>query len=84
MVGRLGGDEFGVLLALADEAAALKKAHWLAAAVAGADFRWEGVPIPMSMAYGAYCLAPREDAQLALAAADRAMYRQKREQQRDA
>ena len=56
VVGRLGGDEFGVLLALADEAAALKKARWLAEAVAGADFRWEGVPIPMSMAYGAYCL----------------------------
>ena len=78
VVGRLGGDEFGVLLALADEAAALKKARWLAEAVAGADFRWEGEPIPMSMAYGAYCLTPREDAQLALAAADRAMYRQKR------
>jgi GGDEF domain-containing protein len=45
----------------------------------GRDFRWEGVRIPMSMAYGAYCLTPREDAQLALAAADRAMYRQKRE-----
>ena len=31
----------------------------------------------MSVAYGVYCLAAREDAQVALAAADRAMYRQK-------
>ena len=37
------------------------------------------MPIPISVAYGAYGLIPREDAQLALAAADRAMYRQKRD-----
>jgi diguanylate cyclase (GGDEF)-like protein len=78
VVGRLGGDEFAVLLALVDEAAALNKARQLAATIAAAEFRWEGVRIAMSVAYGAYCLAPREDAQVALAAADRAMYRQKR------
>lgn len=80
VVGRLGGDEFGVLLALADEAAASNKARWLAEEVAVADFRWEGAAIPLSIAYGAYRLAPREDAQVALAAADRAMYRQKHDQ----
>jgi diguanylate cyclase (GGDEF)-like protein len=78
VVGRLGGDEFAVLLALADEAAAAKKARWLAEAIAASEFRWEGVAVPLSIAYGAYGLVPREDAQVALAAADRAMYRQKR------
>jgi diguanylate cyclase (GGDEF)-like protein len=77
IVGRLGGDEFAVLLALVDEQAALHKARQLAATIAAAEFRWEGVHIAMSVAYGAYCLAAREDAQVALAAADRAMYRQK-------
>ncbi len=78
IVGRLGGDEFAVLLALVDEAAALHKARQLATTIAAAEFRWEGVRIAMSVAYGAYCLAAREDAQVALAAADRAMYRQKK------
>jgi diguanylate cyclase (GGDEF)-like protein len=77
VVGRLGGDEFGVLLALADETAGAKKARWLAEEIAAAEFRWEGVAVPPSIAYGAYGLVPREDAQVALAAADRAMYRQK-------
>jgi diguanylate cyclase (GGDEF)-like protein len=79
IVGRLGGDEFAVLLALVDERTARDKARRLAGAIAGADFRWQGLPIAMSVAYGAYPLIPREDAQVALAAADRAMYRQKRE-----
>jgi diguanylate cyclase (GGDEF)-like protein len=78
VVARLGGDEFAVLLALADAAAAAKKARWLAEAIAASEFRWEGEAVPLSIAYGAYVLAPREDAQVALAAADRAMYRQKR------
>ena len=79
IVGRLGGDEFAVLLALVDERTARDKARRLAGAIAGADFRWQGQPIAMSVAYGAYPLLAREDAQVALAAADRAMYRQKRQ-----
>jgi diguanylate cyclase (GGDEF)-like protein len=78
VVGRLGGDEFGVLLPRADEVAALNKARSLAAALLRTAFCWEGQPIPMSVAYGAHRLIPTEDAQCALAAADRAMYRQKR------
>jgi diguanylate cyclase (GGDEF)-like protein len=78
IVGRLGGDEFGVLLARADEAAALNKARRLADAVAASEFRWEGMRVPISVAYGAHCLIPGEEAQIALATADRAMYRQKR------
>jgi diguanylate cyclase (GGDEF)-like protein len=78
IVGRLGGDEFGVLLARADEPAALAKARRLAETVAGSEFRWEAATIPISIAYGAHRLSPGEDPQIALAAADRAMYRHKR------
>ena len=78
IVGRLGGDEFGVLLARADEPAAVSKARRLASAIAGGRFQWQGRSIPMSVAYGAHRLASGGDAQTALAAADRAMYRQKR------
>ena len=78
IVGRLGGDEFGVLLARADENVALNKACRLAESVAGIEFRWEGTTIPISVAYGAHRLSPGEAPQIALAAADRAMYRHKR------
>jgi diguanylate cyclase (GGDEF)-like protein len=77
IVGRLGGDEFGVLLARADEAAALRKAERLADAVASTLLSWKGTIISMSVAYGAHRLGPGEDPQVALAAADRAMYRHK-------
>ncbi len=78
LVGRLGGDEFGVLLARADEAAAWSKAESLADEVAQSAFSWEGDVIDMSLAYGAHELAPGETTQDALAAADQAMYGQKR------
>ncbi len=78
LVGRLGGDEFGVLLARADRTTAWKKAQSLADQVAGSRFVWEGESIHMSLAYGAHELSPGEDTQEALAAADQAMYEQKR------
>ena len=78
VVGRLGGDEFGVLLARANEVIATNKAHQLARVVADARFTWDGRTVPISVAFGAHGLSPGEDPQAALAAADRAMYRQKR------
>lgn len=78
VVGRLGGDEFGVLLVHATEAIAASKADQLARVVAEARFVWDGRTIPISVAYGAHGLSPGEAPQDALAAADRAMYRQKR------
>jgi len=78
VVGRLGGDEFGVLLTHADADAAAQKAAALADAVAGKELVWQGRVIPVHVAYGAHGLEPGEDPQEALAAADRAMYAQKR------
>lgn len=78
VVGRLGGDEFGVVLTQADGDAAARKATVLAAAVASNELVWQDRVIPVGVAYGAHRLCPKEDPQEALAAADRAMYAQKR------
>ncbi|MEX2647612.1 MAG: GGDEF domain-containing protein [Alphaproteobacteria bacterium] len=79
VVGRLGGDEFGVILANADQGAAVEKAQFLANAIETTNFTWEGERIPISLAYGAYCFQADEDPTTALAAADRAMYENKRD-----
>ncbi len=77
VVGRLGGDEFGVLLAHADDAQARKKADQLGAAIAARPLKWEGKTIEVAVAYGVYTFKPGEDAVTALAAADKAMYNHK-------
>ena len=82
VIGRLGGDEFGVLLARADEKAARAKALRLCDAVALTRLSWKGEIIPISVAFGAHRLVAGEEPQVALAAADRAMYRHKRERGR--
>jgi diguanylate cyclase (GGDEF)-like protein len=78
VIGRLGGDEFGVLLTRADEAAAHSKAERLCDAVAFTRLSWKGKIIPVSVAFGAHRLVAGDEPQVALAAADRAMYRHKR------
>jgi diguanylate cyclase (GGDEF)-like protein len=79
IVGRLGGDEFGVLLAQADKMGANEKAASLAQAVADAQFIWQGTRLPLSVSYGAYSFKPGEDVTTALANADKAMYDNKRQ-----
>jgi diguanylate cyclase (GGDEF)-like protein len=78
IVGRLGGDEFGVILAQTDEAQARAKAAALAAAIAAEPLPWGDAVIAVSAAYGVYAFAGADDAQRAIEAADRAMYEQKR------
>ncbi len=78
IVGRLGGDEFGVILAQTDEEQAHGKAAALAEAIAEAPLRWSDVTLRVSAAYGVYAFSGTDDPQHAIEAADRAMYRQKR------
>ena len=77
VVGRLGGDEFGVLLAHADEAAATEKALQLVDSIEHAKIDWEGTAIPLKVAFGAYTFKGGENASEALAEADKKMYAQK-------
>ncbi|MGE5268209.1 MAG: GGDEF domain-containing protein [Thiohalocapsa sp.] len=78
VVGRLGGDEFGVILAQTDAEQALSKAAALAEAIAETPLNWGGETLPVSAAYGVYSFSGSDDAQQAIEAADRAMYQQKR------
>lgn len=78
IVGRLGGDEFGVILAHTSEDQAKHKAEALSEALTAAPLRWGGVDIRVSAAHGVYAFTANDDPQVAIEAADRAMYRQKR------
>ena len=78
IVGRLGGDEFGVILAQTDEPQAHHKAAALAEAIAERPLRWGEFTIPVTAAYGVYAFQGSDDPQHAIEAADRAMYQQKR------
>jgi len=78
IAGRLGGDEFGVILAQTDAEQAHSKASALAEAIAETPLRCAGHVIRLSTAYGVYAFAGTDDPQHAIEAADRAMYQQKR------
>ena len=77
VVGRMGGDEFGVILMHADATAAERKASRLAEAVRSCPIRWQDADLSVGVAYGYSVLSGSEDAKDALAAADRSMYRVK-------
>jgi len=79
IVGRLGGDEFGVALAQTDQARAMEKGVTLAAAVAAAPLQWEGKNIALSLSWGVHTFAGGDHPDNALAEADRAMYRHKKQ-----
>jgi diguanylate cyclase (GGDEF)-like protein len=77
VVGRLGGDEFGVLLVQTDKVLAEHKAEELAAAVARRPVPWQDQTLSVSVAFGAYAFLGGESASDVLCAADREMYRRK-------
>ncbi len=77
VVGRLGGDEFGVILAQADAASANEKANSLASIITRTPFDWEGRQLSLGVSFGVYSFSGTEDAGEALQRADRAMYAHK-------
>jgi diguanylate cyclase (GGDEF)-like protein len=76
-VGRLGGDEFGVILAQSDAPSTQAKATQLAQLIAEQPVEWHGKIVPISVSYGAYSFRGESDANAALDAADRDMYARK-------
>ncbi len=81
VVGRLGGDEFGVILAHMDEHLARQKAAALAGVIADLQVQRDGGTIPVSVALGVFTFTGEADIGAALDAADKEMYAQKRNRQ---
>ena len=77
IVGRLGGDEFGIMLSHADENAARGKAEFLVKTIADDPLEWEGEEIRLDVAFGVHTIRGGGDAGAALEAADKAMYANK-------
>ncbi len=85
LIGRLGGDEFGLIMPNSDREGAIGKATRLAQEIGATPITSEGKPIVIdgeyifvSVSFGVHAFHPEDDATSALAKADKAMYVQKR------
>lgn len=78
VVGRMGGDEFAVLLAQADRETALVKAQSLADAVRSTPVEFGEWSAPLHISFGVREIEPGADPEAALAEADAAMFLRKR------
>lgn len=79
IVGRLGGDEFGIILPKANEKIANVKAQSLVDAIAKTPMDWQGKKITLKVAFGIHPLMGHESADQALDKADQNMYAHKKE-----
>ncbi len=79
VIGRLGGDEFGVILAQADETVGQEKAAALASIIAENPLDLGSERVQMSLAYGIYTFRSGDHPDDALDKADKAMYENKKE-----
>jgi diguanylate cyclase (GGDEF)-like protein len=78
MVGRMGGDEFAVLLQQADLDSARAKAVSLAETIAADPFEFQGVRVPLGGSFGVRAFDGQESAETWLGEADAAMFVRKR------
>jgi diguanylate cyclase (GGDEF)-like protein len=77
IVGRLGGDEFGILLEQASEASAHETAARLGDVIAACDFLHDGDALPLSVAIGVAMIDGQASPAEVMAQADEEMYRRK-------
>jgi len=77
-LGRIGGDEFAVIMYYADEEAARKRAARMVEKLERSPFLFNDRQIIISAAYGVHAIRQGEDAESALASADTSMYLDKR------
>lgn len=77
-VGRLGGDEFGLLMLNAGLDEGRDKAGRLAAALQADGFAWSGRQTPLSGSFGVRAFAGHTDPEVWLAEADAAMWVRKK------
>jgi diguanylate cyclase (GGDEF)-like protein len=77
-VGRLGGDEFGLLMLNAGVEEGREKARKLAAALAAEGFTWDGVKVELGGSFGVRGWTDHTDAEVWLAEADAAMWVRKK------
>jgi diguanylate cyclase (GGDEF)-like protein len=77
LVGRVGGDEFAVILAKAGPADARAKGSQLAQAIRDTAVPYLGHKLSVGAAFGAYTFGPGDTAERALSRADEAMYSDK-------
>ncbi|MBO9709264.1 MAG: GGDEF domain-containing protein [Caulobacter sp.] len=78
VVGRIGGDEFAVLLVQADQQTAQTKAESLAAAVRGMPVQFGEWSVPLHISWGVREIEAGADPEVALAEADASMFLKKR------
>lgn len=78
VIGRLGGDEFGVILAQADENVGAQKAQELATMISQHPISFNGEEVRMSLAFGTYTFRSGDEPDDALHKADQAMYENKK------
>ncbi|MCR5874169.1 GGDEF domain-containing protein [Phenylobacterium sp. J426] len=78
LVGRLGGDEFGVILVQADHAVAEAKAQSLVRAIESQPLAFGEWSAPLHLSYGVRQLSAEAEPEQLLAEADAAMFARKR------
>ncbi|MBT5188033.1 MAG: GGDEF domain-containing protein [Kordiimonadaceae bacterium] len=83
IIGRLGGDEFGIILPKASEQNANAKAKQILEEIAKNPLKLQGKKIPLQLAYGIYPLHSGLSPDQALDHADKKMYSHKKSMKKD-